>query len=73
MSVKADNPDNDCTELAHPAWFRGQAAGIDGVIYSLNKDIDNALEGKEFVGVCTHKKLQELRERIHSIIKGVSK
>lgn len=58
-----DFPENDCTDFAHPAWWRGNDAGVAGAVRSI-KDI---LDSKEIHGVC-QQPLQGIRERVHALL-----
>lgn len=65
-----DYPDNDCTDFAHPAWWRGQ----EHAVISLCQRINNILDGKDSgAGVSnepwesTRRRLLELVERAASI------
>lgn len=39
-NVQKDNPENDGTDAAHPAWWRGEKAGVEGICHTLNKVLD---------------------------------
>lgn len=55
-----DNPDADATDYAHPAWWRGELAGVDGTVRALSDILERGLTS----GVFSHPGLKQLAERI---------
>ena len=59
-----DNPNLDCTDWAHPAWWRGNDAGVASVCKMLHEIID----GKYPTGTVGYEPLEKLRWRIQGLI-----
>jgi len=58
-----DNPFWDCTDGAHPAWWRGETYGVQGMIRLVNEWLDKPLDDDLMAG--SHQaNLQALKERI---------
>ena len=62
-----DNPNLDGTDLAHPAWWRGNDAGLDGAVYQINKILDLIEAGEEHNGKFNSQKLNMLRDRLYQM------
>ena len=60
-----DNPFWDCTDGAHPAWWRGQEYGGKAVVRIVNKWLDQTLDEMIIGGY--QLEIQALRERIHDL------
>lgn len=58
-----DDPECDATDLAHPAWWRGNDAGVHATVEVIRRVLDSGLDG----GVSGYKPLQEIRERIERL------
>ena len=62
-----DDPEMDATDFAHPAWWRGNDAGVEAVVRIANE----VLDGKDnLAGVSGSDTLQALRERLHALAAG---
>lgn len=59
-----DDPSWDGTDAAHPAWWRGNDAGVDGAVMVIEK----VLSGEEPRGFVNHKRLQQLRLRVAALV-----
>ncbi len=59
-----DDPKYDGTDGAHPAWWRGEEAGVRGAV----REVRRVLTG-EFIGG-TREPLQELREDVHKLVES---
>jgi hypothetical protein len=60
-----DNPFWDCTDGAHPAWWRGEEYGAAGMIRLVNRWLDAPLEQLD---IGTHRsEIQALKERIRDL------
>lgn len=59
-----DNPEFDCTDAAHPAWWRGQEHAV-RVMCQLVTDL---LDGEEPSGVC-NEPWETVRQRIAALVK----
>ncbi len=57
-----DNPELDCTDLAHPAYWRGEEAGVRDACGSIAR----ALQG-DIAGTC-REPLQDIRERVAAAV-----
>lgn len=57
-----DNPFWDCTEGAHPAWWRGEEYGVRGMVKMVNKWLDESPE--EMMRGASHNEIQALKQRI---------
>lgn len=55
-----DDPARDCTDAAHPAWWRGHAAGVASVCAILTR----VLDGETRIGTCASDALNALTQRI---------
>ncbi len=60
-----DNPFWDCTDGAHPAWWRGQEYGCKAIVRIVNEWLDETLD-EMMVGV-SQPAIQALKERIHDL------
>lgn len=58
-----DDPECDATDLAHPAWWRGNDAGVHATVEVIRRVLDSGLDG----GVSGYKPLQEIRERVERL------
>ena len=61
-----DDPALDCTDGAHPAWWRGSDAGVRGACESIKKVLDTG----EVSGVTASPELQGIRERVKRLMEG---
>ncbi len=57
----ADYPDNDCTDFAHPAWWRGYDYGCSRLIWYINELLDKKVHEDGSMG---YEGMQELRKRL---------
>jgi hypothetical protein len=57
-----DNPFWDCTDGAHPAWWRGEEYGAKSMIRLINRWLDQTLD--EMMAGTNHTEVQALKERI---------
>lgn len=55
-----DDSSTDATDFAHPAWWRGNDAGVYATVAVIQRALDNGLDG----GVSGYRPLQKVRERI---------
>lgn len=55
-----DDPELDCTDAAHPAWWRGHEHGAASVVQAINE----LLDGKPHTGVFGFPPLEALAQRI---------
>ena len=63
----SSDPKLDGTDLAHPAWWRGNDAGLDGAVYQINKILDLIEAGEEHNGKFNSQKLNMLRDRLYQM------
>ena len=61
--TKVDNPFWDCTDGAHPAWWRGEEYSIKMMIKKVNEWLDEPID-KLTAGSYGYPDLQGLKERI---------
>jgi hypothetical protein len=59
-----DHPEFDCTDAAHPAWWRGQ----DHAVRVMCQLVTDLLDGKEVAGVC-NEPWETVRNRIAALVK----
>lgn len=59
-----DHPEFDCTDAAHPAWWRGQ----DHAVWVMCQLVTDLLDGKEIAGVC-NEPWETVRKRIATLVK----
>ncbi len=62
-----DNPIWDCTDAAHPAWWRGNKQGVEGMVKRVNEWLDKPLD--EMMKGTSHPLIQTLKERIYQLRK----
>jgi len=62
-----DDPELDATDFAHPAWWRGEEAGVRGVVRLLRK----ALKGEPGGVTSVETGLEPLRADIHRLVESV--
>ena len=62
-----DNPEWDGTDLAHPAWWRGNDVGVDSTVLVIQEILNNIESGKENVGTFGSQKLNMLRDRLYQM------
>ena len=60
-----DNPFWDCTDGAHPAWWRGQEYGCKATVRIVNKWLDQTLD--DMMKGASQPEIQALKERIHDL------
>ena len=61
-----DDPEADCTDFAHPAWWRGEKYGVREAVRKVNEILDGKDDGK---GVCGDDLGQEtLRQRLLELV-----
>lgn len=60
-SRAADDPEMDGTDFAHPAWWRGQADGVEKVAVQLGIALDGLDDGG---GVLAHPGIERVRRWI---------
>jgi len=65
----ADNPELDATDAAHPAWWRGNEAGLICTVRVLNERMDKY---PDVHGVYGSPELQQLWQRIAALQKRVA-
>lgn len=63
-----DDPDLDGTDGAHPAWWRGNDAGVDGACMR----IEEALDGRSLKGFVGYARLERLRRRVAALRGGAA-
>lgn len=63
--TRADDPETDGTDLAHPAWWRGNDRGVDAVIEIVNKILDGGNAGG---GTFGHAPLNVMRDRLMKLV-----
>lgn len=63
-----DNPENDATDFAHPAWWRGNDAGV----FTLCTLINKILDGEDLAGFCSDP-WHTTRERIYNLVREAKK
>lgn len=61
--LRWDDPANDGTDFAHPAWWRGERNAVDMVAKSLLEILDNPTSP----GVFGHSGLEQIRQRIKKL------
>lgn len=59
--MKADNPEADGTDAAHPAWWRGHDAGCLHVTRKIQSALDGADNG---TGTISHPEVEKLRREV---------
>lgn len=59
-----DRPETDATDYAHPAWWRGNDAGVAAVVAMLSKHLD----GEPVVGTVNYAPLQAVRARVAALL-----
>ena len=57
-----DDPEFDCTDAAHPAWWRGCDYGTDSII----REVTAILDGKQPAGSCSEP-WESLRKRLAAL------
>ena len=60
-----DNEFWDCTDGAHPAWWRGEKYGVESMIRKVDQWLDGTLD--EMMIGFSHPKVEALKERIHDL------
>lgn len=65
-----DNPFWDATDAAHPAWWRGNDAGVQAVVERLTRTLDGGDTGS---GVFGYPPLTKLRDRILRLMTAASR
>jgi len=60
-----DNPEWDATDAAHPAWWRGDAHGVQVCVDRINRILDGKDDGRGIIG---HEPLETLRRRLLALI-----
>jgi len=62
-----DNPEWDGTDLAHPAWWRGNDAGVESMVFRINEILDLIEAGEPDKGTFSSQKLNMLRDRLYQM------
>ena len=60
---KDDNPLDDCTDAAHPAWLRGSDYSLEMMVMQVGLWLD----GQKMTGAYSHEGLETLKRRIEKI------
>lgn len=60
-----DNPFWDCTDAAHPAWWRGEEYSAKAMVRLINRWLDKSSE--EMMIGTNYAEIQALKERIHDL------
>lgn len=58
-----DYPENDATDFAHPAWWRGH----DHATLMFCQAVNNILDGKPLAGMC-NEPWESLRRRLAALV-----
>lgn len=64
--TQRDNPFWDCTDGAHPAWWRGEEYGCKAIVRIVNKWLDTDTLDEMMAGT-SQPEIQALKERIHDL------
>src|SRR5574343_54598 len=66
LKYKKDDPTTDCTDLAHPAYWRGEEAGMKGTIKLVKEAIYNGMKELPLKGVVSDQEFQALRLELYN-------
>ncbi len=66
---KHDNPELDCTDFAHPAWWRGNDAGVASLVQIINGILDEPFLAEARGGTFGYPPLNALRTRLIALAK----
>jgi hypothetical protein len=68
VRVLPDDPGWDATDGAHPAWWRGSDAGVEGAVAAINKVLDNLEQGQPHTGHFSGASLEALKRRLELLL-----
>lgn len=63
IAAAKDDPDYDASDLAHPAWWRGNDRGVEATVEIVNRILDGERTGK--FGAAS---LNALKDRLNSVL-----
>jgi len=64
-NTREDDPDDDCTDFAHPAYWRGEKDGVRGAVMRIRKVLNGEDDGS---GVMGCEELEQLRRDILALV-----
>jgi hypothetical protein len=68
VTIVPDDPGLDCTDAAHPAWWRGQDYGCEMTVAAINRVLDTLERGEPHGGHFAGAALEALKLRLEGLL-----